>query len=39
MGAASSGSDPIAAAMAILNPDIVGKLEGLFGDVIPVIKK
>eukprot|EP01049_Picozoa_sp_SAG25_P022586 SAG25_NODE_9097_length_388_cov_0.688581_1_plen_96_part_10 len=39
MAAASGGSDPIAAAMAILNPEIVGKLEALFGDVVPVMQQ
>jgi|EP01046_Picozoa_sp_COSAG06_P036645 hypothetical protein len=36
---AQSGTNLIAAAKSVLSPEIVGKIEGMLGDVAPVLKK
>ena len=36
---AKSGKDPIAAAMAVINPEMVGKLTGLLSNIQPVVQQ
>lgn len=37
--AATSGTDLIAAAKSVLSPEIIGNMEGLVGDIGPILKK